>query len=53
VVVKAGDKEDLKLKVTADKDAAIGDHTIRITGVPAESGVAAPVEFKVTVKENK
>jgi len=51
-VVKASDKEDLALKVTADKDAAIGEHTIRITGVP-ETGVAAPVEFKVTVKENK
>jgi uncharacterized membrane protein len=48
-VVKAGDKEDLKIKVTAAKDAAIGDHTLRITGVP-ESGVTAPVEVKVTVK---
>ena len=51
-VVKASDKEDLALKVSADKDAAIGDHTIRITGLP-ETGVSAPVEFKVTVKENK
>ena len=51
-VVKASDKEDLALKVTADKDAAVGEHTIRITGVP-ETGVATPVDVKVTVKENK
>ena len=49
-VVKAGDKENLTLKVHAAKDAAIGDHILRITGVP-ETGLATPVDVKVTVKE--
>jgi uncharacterized membrane protein len=39
----------VKIKVKAEKDAAIGDHVLRITGVP-ESGVSAPVEVKITVK---
>jgi uncharacterized membrane protein len=51
-VVKAGDREELSVKVSADKDAAIGNHTIHVTGMP-ETGVSAPVDIKVTVKENK
>ena len=51
-VVKAGDKEELSVKVSADKDAAIGNHTIHVTGM-VETGINAPVDIKVTVKENK
>jgi uncharacterized membrane protein len=51
-VVKAGDKENLTIKVHAAKDATIGEHTLHITGVP-EAGLATPVDVKVSVKESK
>ena len=51
-VVKAGDKEELSVKVKAENDAALGDHVIHITGMP-ESGVSTPVDIKVTVKKKE
>jgi len=51
-VVKASDKENLTIKVHAAKDAAVGDHLLRITGVP-EAGLATPLDVKVSVKESK
>ena len=51
VEVKASEKaNDVEVRVTADKDAALGDHTIKVTGTP-EKGKPTSVDFKITVKE--
>src|SRR5689334_4981788 len=47
--LKAGDKSE-DVTVAAAKDAALGDHTIKVTGTPA-TGAATSGEFKVTVKK--
>ncbi len=46
--VKAGDKGDVQVKITAAKDAALGDQTILVEGTP-DKGDPAKTEFKVTV----
>ena len=48
VVVKAGDKADVQLTITAPKDAALGEYNISVTGTPA-TGEPTSVEFKVKV----
>lgn len=48
VTVKAGDKADVQLTVTAAKDAPLGSQKIMVKGTP-EKGESAEVEFKVTV----
>ena len=51
--VKAGEKgDDIEFKVTAAKDAPLGDHNVKVTGTP-KTGTPTSVEFKVTVKESK
>jgi len=47
-VVLSGDKGDLQLKITAAKDAPIGEHKILVKGTP-DKGEPAETEFKVTV----
>jgi len=47
--VEAGDKGDVQLKVTATKDAAIGEHKIMVKGTP-DKGEPTETEFKITVK---
>ncbi|MCX5682722.1 MAG: hypothetical protein NT049_03455 [Planctomycetota bacterium] len=46
--VKPGDKGDVQLKITAAKDAPLGEQKIMLKGTP-DKGEPAEVEFKVTV----
>ena len=48
IMVKPGDKGDVQLKVTAAKDAPLGEQTIRILGTP-DKGEPTETTFKVTV----
>jgi uncharacterized membrane protein len=50
--VKAGDQEDVQVKVTADKDAPVGEHMVKVTGMPA-SGSATSVDFKIKIEAAK
>ena len=47
-MVKAGDKGDVQLKITAAKDAPLGEQKIMLKGTP-DKGDPAELEFKVTV----
>ena len=47
-VVKASDKPDLQLQVTAAKDAALGEYRVYVTGTP-DTGQPTSAEFKVKV----
>ena len=44
----AGHKGDVQLKITAAKDAAIGEHKIQVKGTP-DKGEPTETEFKITV----
>ena len=46
--VEPGDKGDVQLKITAAKDAPIGEHKILVKGTP-DKGEATETEFKITV----
>jgi uncharacterized membrane protein len=46
--VQPGDKGDVQLKITAAKDAAIGEHKIQVKGTP-DKGEPTETEFKITV----
>ena len=46
--VQPGDKGDLQLKITAAKDAAIGEHKIMVKGTP-DKGEPTETEFNITV----
>jgi len=46
--VEPGDKADVQLKVTAAKDAPIGEHKILVKGTP-DKGEPTETEFKITV----
>ena len=48
LTVKASDKEEASVKVTVDKEAALGEHEIKVTGTPAK-GKETSVSFKVEV----
>ena len=48
IMVKPGDKGDVQLKVTAAKDAPLGEQTIRVLGTP-DKGESTEVTLKVTV----
>ena len=48
ITVKPGDKGDVQLKITAAKDAPLGDQKIMVKGTP-DHGEAVEIEFKVTV----
>jgi uncharacterized membrane protein len=47
-LVRPGDKGDVQLKITAGKDAPLGEQKIMVKGTP-DKGEPAEVEFKVTV----
>jgi uncharacterized membrane protein len=47
-VVQPGDKGEVQLKITAAKDAAIGEHKIMVKGTP-DKGEPTETEFKITV----
>jgi uncharacterized membrane protein len=46
--VKPGDKGDVQVKITAAKDAPLGDSKILVKGTP-DKGEPAEAEFKITV----
>jgi hypothetical protein len=48
--LKAGDK-DVKISVEAAKDAALGNHTVNVTGTPAKEGAKANTTLKFEVKK--
>jgi uncharacterized membrane protein len=48
VLVKAGDKPDVQLTITAPKDAALGEYRVSVRGIP-KTGEPTSVEFKVKV----
>jgi len=48
ITVKASDKPDVQLKVTAAKDAALGEYRIYVMGTP-DTGQPTSAEFKVKV----
>ncbi|HCE46043.1 MAG TPA: hypothetical protein DET40_21060 [Lentisphaeria bacterium] len=48
VLVKASDKPEVKVKIAAAKNAAIGEYPVNVKGTPA-SGKATSTEFKVKV----
>jgi len=46
--VQPGDKGEVQLKITAAKDAPLGDQKIMVKGTP-DKGESVELEFKVTV----
>ena len=46
--VQPGDKGDVQVKITAAKDAAIGEHKIMVKGTP-DKGEPTETEFNITV----
>jgi len=46
--LKASEKEDA-ITIEADKDAALGEHTITVTGTPAKSGDKTSADLKIKV----
>ena len=48
ITVKASDKPDVQLRVTAGKDAALGDYRVYVKGTP-DTGEPTSAEFKVKV----
>ncbi len=46
--VKAGDAKEVAMSISADKEAAIGEHVIKVTAKP-ETGNETNVDVKVTV----
>ena len=49
VMVKASDTPDVFLQITADKDAALGEYSVSVTGTPT-SGEPTSVKFMVKVE---
>jgi uncharacterized membrane protein len=48
VIVKASDKPDVQITITAPKDAAVGEYKVYVTGTPT-TGEATSTEFNVKV----
>jgi uncharacterized membrane protein len=48
VIVKAGDKPDLQLAITAPQNAALGEYIVSVTGTP-KTGEPTSVDFGVIV----
>ena len=46
--VQPGDKGDVQVKITAAKDASLGEHKIMVKGTP-DKGEPTETEFKITV----
>jgi len=49
--IKASEPADFTLTVTVAKDAALGDHVIKVTATPT-SGTATSLDVKVKVEKN-
>jgi hypothetical protein len=48
-VIKASEETDFILTITAEQDAPIGDHVVKVTGTPAEGGAPSHYDLKVKV----
>ena len=48
-MVKASEETDFTMTVAVDKEAAIGDHVIKVTGTPEGGGAATHLDVKVKV----
>ena len=48
VLVKAGDKPDVQIQVSAAEDAAVGEYKVSVTGTPT-TGEPTATEFNVNV----
>lgn len=48
VVIKAGDKPEVQLRIEAPKDAALGEYRVYVKGTP-ETGEPSSTEFEVEV----
>jgi uncharacterized membrane protein len=48
VTVKASDKPDVQIRISADKDAAISEYRVSVMGTP-ETGESTSTEFSVRV----
>jgi hypothetical protein len=48
--LKAGEKEVL-INLKADKDAALGEHVINVTGKPAKTGAPGTTKFQIEVEK--
>jgi uncharacterized membrane protein len=48
VVVKASEKPDVQIRISADKDAAMGEYKVSVTATPT-TGEPASTEFNVKV----
>jgi len=48
IMVKASDKPDVQLRITAAKDAALGEYRVYVMGTP-DTGQPTSAEFKVKV----
>lgn len=48
--LKAGSK-DMQVTIDAAPDAALGEHTITVTGTPAKEGAKTSATFKIQVKK--
>jgi uncharacterized membrane protein len=51
--IKASEGTDFALDIEVGKDAALGEHTIKVTGTSEGGGTPAPVDVKIKVEENK
>ncbi len=49
ITVEPGDKGDVQLKITAAKDAALGEHKIFVKGTP-DRGEPTQTEFRINVR---
>ena len=50
-VVKASDKPDFSVSIAVEKDAALGEHVVKVTGTPEGGGSPTTVEVKVKVEK--
>lgn len=48
VVVRGSDSSDVRVRITADENASLGEYRVRVRGTP-ETGESTAVEFKVKV----
>jgi uncharacterized membrane protein len=51
-VVKANEGSDFSVTIGVDKDAALGDHVVKVTGTPEGGGAPTTVDVKVNVEKN-
>lgn len=48
VIIKASDKPDVQLQISAAQDAAIGEYRVTVLGIP-KTGESTSMEFNVSV----